>query len=184
MTEKPVTAVPVMTMRKPEGVTIRAVGERAGVSAMTVSNVINGTGNGLANTLVGNGGANVLDGGTGSDTLAGGAGADTFVFRNSLSAASNIDRITDFSVVDDRIQLENGVFKAFVSTGAISAANLRAGAGVSAATDANDHLLYNATTGALYYDADGSDKGSKVQFATLDPNLALTAADFTIVSLA
>ena len=33
-----------MTIRKPEGVTIRAVAERAGVSAMTVSNVINGTG--------------------------------------------------------------------------------------------------------------------------------------------
>src|SRR5436305_1707580 len=44
MTEKPVTGLPSMTMRKPEGVTIRAVGERAGVSAMTVSNVINGTG--------------------------------------------------------------------------------------------------------------------------------------------
>ncbi|MDR6113225.1 MULTISPECIES: LacI family DNA-binding transcriptional regulator [unclassified Sphingomonas] len=33
-----------MTARRPEGVTIRAVGERAGVSAMTVSNVINGAG--------------------------------------------------------------------------------------------------------------------------------------------
>ncbi|WP_267435634.1 LacI family DNA-binding transcriptional regulator, partial [Sphingomonas sp. GM_Shp_1] len=30
--------------KRPEGVTIRAVGERAGVSAMTVSNVINGVG--------------------------------------------------------------------------------------------------------------------------------------------
>ena len=104
------------------------------------------------------------------------------MFRNSLSAASNIDRITDFSVVDDRIQLENGVFKAFVSTGAISAANLRAGAGVSAATDANDHLLYNATTGALYYDADGSGSASAaIQFATLGTGLALTASDFLIV---
>ncbi|MET4896613.1 LacI family DNA-binding transcriptional regulator [Sphingomonadaceae bacterium jetA1] len=33
-----------MTIRKPAGVTIRAVGARAGVSAMTVSNVINGAG--------------------------------------------------------------------------------------------------------------------------------------------
>ncbi|WP_230482145.1 LacI family DNA-binding transcriptional regulator [Sphingomonas sp. Leaf21] len=33
-----------MTIKRPEGVTIRAVGERAGVSAMTVSNVINGVG--------------------------------------------------------------------------------------------------------------------------------------------
>ncbi|MCT8002270.1 LacI family DNA-binding transcriptional regulator [Sphingomonas sanguinis] len=33
-----------MSSKRPEGVTIRAVGERAGVSAMTVSNVINGVG--------------------------------------------------------------------------------------------------------------------------------------------
>jgi len=150
--------------------------------ALQGSAAINGTGNGLANTLVGNSGANVLDGGSGSDTLAGGAGADTFVFRNSLSAASNLDRITDFSVVDDRIQLENGIFKAFGATGAISASNLRAGAGVTAATDANDHLLYNATTGALYYDADGSGSASAaIQFATLGTGLALTASDFVIV---
>ena len=39
---------------------------------------INGTGNGLANTITGNGAANILDGGLGTDTLIGGAGNDTF----------------------------------------------------------------------------------------------------------
>ncbi len=34
----------ILPAKRPEGVTIRAVGERAGVSAMTVSNVINGAG--------------------------------------------------------------------------------------------------------------------------------------------
>ncbi len=40
---------------------------------------INGTGNGLANTLTGNAGRNVLNGGLGADTMIGGAGDDTYV---------------------------------------------------------------------------------------------------------
>ena len=38
------------------------------------SSAINGTGNGLANTITGNAAANILDGGLGTDTLIGGAG--------------------------------------------------------------------------------------------------------------
>jgi Ca2+-binding RTX toxin-like protein len=145
------------------------------------TNAVDGTGNSLRNTLLGNGAANVLDGGAGFDTLTGGAGADTFRFSSALGALKNIDRITDFSVVDDRIQLENGIFKALVNVGALSAGSLRAGANVTTAADANDFLLYNSSTGALYYDADGSGAGaSAIQFATLSVGLALTAADFTI----
>ena len=40
---------------------------------------INGTGNGLANTITGNRGNNVLSGGNGNDVLAGGEGADTLI---------------------------------------------------------------------------------------------------------
>jgi Ca2+-binding RTX toxin-like protein len=39
---------------------------------------INGTGNGLDNSLTGNSGSNILDGGAGADTLAGDAGNDTY----------------------------------------------------------------------------------------------------------
>jgi Ca2+-binding RTX toxin-like protein len=44
---------------------------------LTGSSAINGTGNGLANTLTGNAGSNILSGGAGNDTLDGGAGNDT-----------------------------------------------------------------------------------------------------------
>ncbi len=40
---------------------------------------LNGTGNGLANSLTGNAGNNLLDGGLGADTMIGGLGNDTYV---------------------------------------------------------------------------------------------------------
>jgi Ca2+-binding RTX toxin-like protein len=46
---------------------------------LTGSANINGTGNGLGNTIVGNAGNNVLDGKDGADVLSGAAGADTMI---------------------------------------------------------------------------------------------------------
>src|SRR5207244_2772163 len=46
---------------------------------LTGTDAIDGTGNGLANTITGNAAANTVDGGAGADTLIGGLGADTYV---------------------------------------------------------------------------------------------------------
>jgi Ca2+-binding RTX toxin-like protein len=46
---------------------------------LTGAAAVNGTGNGLNNSITGNSAANTLDGGLGNDTLAGGAGDDTYV---------------------------------------------------------------------------------------------------------
>lgn len=46
---------------------------------LTDSGSINGTGNGLANTLTGNGGDNILDGAGGNDILKGAGGNDTYI---------------------------------------------------------------------------------------------------------
>jgi len=148
---------------------------------------INGTGNALANVLTGNSAANILNGGagndklyggSGNDTLAGGTGRDIFVFNTTLSTTNNMDRITDFSVVDDTIYLENAVFTKLTATGALNAANFRIG---TAALDSNDYLIYNKGTGALLYDADGSGSGAAVQIALLGTGLALTNADFIVI---
>ncbi|MBW4495698.1 MAG: hypothetical protein KME26_21975, partial [Oscillatoria princeps RMCB-10] len=81
---------------------------------LTGTAAINGTGNNLANTITGNtanntlnGGAgnDTLNGGAGQDTLTGGAGADTFIFQFGQSSVSAPDRITDFAIGSDKIDL-------------------------------------------------------------------------------
>ena len=138
---------------------------------------VSGTGNSLVNTLTGNTGANLLNGGGGADTLSGKAGADTFVFNTAL-ATSNVDHITDFSVKDDTIRIENAVFTA-LSAGKLAATAFK---DLSVGTiDADDRILYDHGTGKLSYDADGSGAGKAVVFAILDNHAALTVHDFFVV---
>jgi Ca2+-binding RTX toxin-like protein len=66
---------------------------------------LNGTGNSLNNRIVGNLGNNILNGGAGQDTLLGLAGADIFVFQFGESVFNAIDRIIDFAIGTDKIDL-------------------------------------------------------------------------------
>jgi len=126
--------------------------------------------------LDGGSGADVLIGGAGGDTLIGGSGADLFAFTAALGAG-NVDAITDFSVADDTIALDDAVF-AGLNLGALSANAFVIGA---AAQDGDDRIIYNSATGQLFFDADGSRSGAAVLFATLQPGAALTANDFTVI---
>jgi len=137
---------------------------------------VDGTGNALANSLVGNAAANQLNGLAGSDTLEGGAGADGFRFTTALGA-TNVDRILDFTVVDDTIFIDNAVFTG-LAAGALAAGAFRNG---TAAVDADDRIIYNAATGALLFDVDGVGGTAAVQFATLDGAPVLTNADFQVI---
>jgi Ca2+-binding RTX toxin-like protein len=141
---------------------------------------INLTGNELGNGLFGNAGANVLNGGGGADYLVGFGGADSYAFTTALGGG-NVDVIIDYSGVgtdgDDRILLDDAVFTG-MALGALDPNAFVAG---SAALDADDRIIYDASTGALYFDADGSGAGAKVQFATLDGSPALTAGDFFVI---
>ncbi|WP_419898783.1 hypothetical protein [Roseomonas sp. USHLN139] len=128
-------------------------------------------------TLLGGGGGDMLHGGSGRDTLTGGAGADSFVFDTALGS-SNIDVIRDFDPAEDVILLSRAVFAA------LPQGRLRDGAFAtgSRAGEADDRILYDAASGALRYDADGTGAQSAVQFATLAKGLALTAADFLVIA--
>jgi Ca2+-binding RTX toxin-like protein len=56
------------------------------------------------------------------------------------------------------------------------------GAGVTTAGDADDRIIYDTTTGNLYYDADGVGGAVAVQFAWITTIPAgLDASDFEII---
>lgn len=151
-------------------------------------------GGNLADILDGNGGNDILTGGGGHDTLTGGTGQDIFRFNSVLSATRNMDSITDFNVTDDTIQLENtgnGLFNALTgavlvgggTTGTLVTGAFHSGT-MNVATEADDRIIYNSSTGALYYDADGSTgPATAIQFATIGTTThpALTNADFVLI---
>lgn len=132
-------------------------------------------GGGGTDFLEGGSGNDLLSGGAGMDTLTGGAGADVFFFSSAFRGA--VDRVTDFSPVDDTIRLENGVFTTLPS-GALQASAFHAGA---VSHDSTDRVLYDAGSGALYYDPDGTGAAAAEQFGQVAPGLSVTHADFSVV---
>ncbi|HVQ08004.1 MAG TPA: Ig-like domain-containing protein [Allosphingosinicella sp.] len=135
-------------------------------------------------------GGSTMEAGQGNDmivldspgaTASGGAGADTFVMPTSAALSGpgggNAPfQILDYAVADDTINL----FQAGdLALGQLSASAFVVG---TAAGDADDRIIYNNTTGALFYDADGNGAGAAVQFATLSTGLALTASEFFVIA--
>ncbi|MDF2444858.1 MAG: Hemolysin-type calcium binding domain protein [Moraxellaceae bacterium] len=57
---------------------------------LTGLSAINGTGNGLVNTLTGNSADNTLDGGAGADVMAGGAGNDIYIVDNAADVVDEL----------------------------------------------------------------------------------------------
>ncbi|MDP3302206.1 MAG: calcium-binding protein [Sulfuricurvum sp.] len=140
-----------------------------GTSGITI------VGNTLNNIITGNSGANVLDGGLGNDTLIGGNGADTFKFSTKL-AFTNYDIISTFTSGEDKIELSKKIFKSIAKT--FTADNFING---TAAVEATDYLIYNKTTGILYYDADGiGTKSTAIEVAIIGNNTDLAFTDFTV----
>ncbi|MBL8406745.1 MAG: M10 family metallopeptidase C-terminal domain-containing protein [Candidatus Accumulibacter sp.] len=167
------------------------------VASSTGSAALNADASALANaiTMIGNAGANVLTGtafadriegggggdqllagsgndtlfgGLGNDTLTGGNGEDHFVLNTAPNAANNRDVLVDFESGTDHIQLSLLVFKGLgKTTGALGEAQFWAAADAVKGHDADDRVVYNTSTGSLYYDADGSGKGAAVEIAVL-----------------
>jgi serralysin len=161
----------------------------------SAANVIVGNANnnsllGLAgnDTLYGDDGDDAIFGGEGVDWISGGAGSDTmtggtsvlgdndaaagnnFIFDTS-PFAGDIDKIEDFCADRDKIWLDPDFFAVFVTpaTDAQPVGNaFLSGATTPTPTLFNHRLLFNQTTGALYYDADGNGAGAAVQFAIIE----------------
>jgi Ca2+-binding RTX toxin-like protein len=154
------------------------------------------TGNNLSNKLKGNTGDNALKGGagndkiyggdgddriaggTGRDSLVGGNGKDQFLFADK-PAATTIDTISDFSVKDDTITLDDDAFTKIGKVGKLTSDAFHIG---TRAADKEDRIIYDSKSGKLWYDADGTGSSKAIEFAILDKALKTTATDFVIVS--
>jgi Ca2+-binding RTX toxin-like protein len=141
-----------------------------------------------------------------SDTFTGGAGADRFVISAMPSNASvrdattgavrsigyNLDLVTDFTPGVDKIVIVTSstiagsfTFDTFRSlpAGTLSADMMFTVGGATAAPDQNDFLIYDRSSGNLFYDADGSGTAAQpAVFLRLTNKPALSATDFEIIA--
>ncbi|MEO3473016.1 M10 family metallopeptidase [Roseomonas sp. CAU 1739] len=133
--------------------------------------VLGGTG---GDSLFGGAGNDTLIGQGGADTLHGGPGADIFRF---VIPAEGGDVIRDFNrALGDVISVGTNAFRHGADAGLTPGVNFIAMAN-PVAPSAEVAFLYDTTTGALRYDADGTGGIAPVLLATLLGAPTLTAAD-------
>ncbi|GFE70296.1 Calx-beta domain-containing protein [Chroococcus sp. FPU101] len=154
-----------------------AVGTSSAVSATIIND--DGTrrqvGTSARDVILGTNKTDVIIGGLGNDILTGGINGDLFTFQNTNEG---IDRITDFTAGDDLIVVKGSTF----SGGLISGDNITPNQLLigTSATTATHRFIYNAATGALSFDRDGTGATAAIQFATLNTGLALKFEDIFV----
>ncbi|WP_019503400.1 Ig-like domain-containing protein [Pleurocapsa sp. PCC 7319] len=118
--------------------------------------------------LVGKQGNDTLNSGSGNDYLAGGAGSDRFVLNSSNQG---VDTIADFAVEDDALVLSANGFGGNLTVGMVSSEMFTVG---TAATSSEHRFIYDAGSGDLAYDSDGTGDDEQVKIANLTnvPTLA------------
>jgi Ca2+-binding RTX toxin-like protein len=125
--------------------------------------------------LTGGAGNDNLNGGLGKDKLTGGTGKDSFQFD---SKTQGVDIITDFASAPDTIRLKASGFGSGLTKGVLAQTRLVLG---SAAEDKGDRIIYDSSTGALFFDEDGKGGSPQIQFATLQNKPTIVrAADFVL----
>ena len=142
------------------------------------------TGTAGDDVLTGGAGDDVLAGGAGADTLVGGEGSDTFVFD---APSGGVDIVIDFNAAaggGDFVELSAAVFGGLTTAaGEGLAASEFAAADGAATLDAGVHVVFDAATGNLFYDADGGDAAGRELVATLQLTNPADAFDFNHVKV-
>jgi Ca2+-binding RTX toxin-like protein len=134
-------------------------------------------GGGGNDSLSGQAGNDKFIGGGGNDVLRGGTGNDTFIFNAALNSSTNVDTIRDFGLGDDILHLDDAVFVG-LAAGALSP---NAFALATSAAEADDRIIYDQSTGNVFFDADGGARDNATLFAKLGNKPALTASDFFFI---
>jgi Ca2+-binding RTX toxin-like protein len=123
-----------------------------------------------------------ISGRGGNDFLEGGAGNDSFVFDVAPSD-SNADTVAAFVSGADRLELDDAAHANIGSRGRFMVNDDRffAGDGATSGQDAEDRVVYDTSTGNLYYDADGSGSDGSQLIATFQGNPAIAATDIVVI---
>jgi Ca2+-binding RTX toxin-like protein len=89
----------------------------------------------------------------------------------------------DFVSGTDKLALDDAFFTAIGAGGNFAAGDARfwAAAGATSGHDANDRVVYNSSTGNLYYDADGNGAGAAQLIATIQGHPAVGATDIAVI---
>jgi Ca2+-binding RTX toxin-like protein len=140
--------------------------------------IVGGSGN---DTIYGDSGNDWIEGGTGNDFISGGSGQDSIVFREY--GAANADAVESFASDWDAMRFDSSAFTALGGPGHFGAGDARffAAAGATGGHDADDRLIYNTSTGQLYYDADGAGGADAQLVATLQGAPAIAAPDIWVI---
>jgi Ca2+-binding RTX toxin-like protein len=129
--------------------------------------------------LNGGPGNDTLVGGLGDDQLTGGDGQDRFVFERAIKEGGNVDTVTDFASGSDTIALTGSVFAALRGDSDLSD-NLWLTNSSNAPT-ARSYLVFDAQSGVLSYDPDGSGPANSIAICTLVGVTKLAPSDLVMV---
>jgi len=134
------------------------------------------TGDGNDNSLDGGGGSDELTGLGGHDVLKGGKRGDNFIFRpvGERFDAADSDTVLDFNVKEADCVT---IFTADLSEYNLAPAHFASG---SAATTPEQRVIYDKSSGRLYYDYDGSGPDAKILLATFANKPELSTSNIYI----
>lgn len=140
-------------------------------------------GNDDDDTLVGGNGDDRLVGDRGNDRLTGGAGRDIFVYENFAPKTLGRDEITDFEAGVDKIELRLNIFSRLSPGQTLKSEEFAIVNSRQAAAGSSALVVYDSTSGNLFYNPNGSDRGfgDGANIANLSNRPNLTATDFILV---
>ena len=129
-------------------------------------------------TVDGGAGDDFISGDRGSDVLTGGAGRDTFYFASAGGSDFGVDTITDFTPIDDKIRLKTtgSVFSALGGNVDSTEFVIDAGFTGSATAATTNKLVYNPTSGLLYFNGGNG----VLTVAQLQTGLTITSNNFEV----
>lgn len=115
-------------------------------------------------------GANTVHSAGGNDVVKAGAGADSIFLEGQIG--KDVMTVLDFAPGEDMFVLDHSAMPRldFDAAGSFTTGSVAKGAAAQ--------IVYDASTGNLYFDADGAGAGAAALLARLDSHLDLSAADF------